>query len=119
MAIKRPNRAKSPPAPALAASPPSRAAGQKHSFRLYVAGQTGRSALALQNLQAICDELLAGRYTIEVVDLLKHPELASTDEIIAIPTLVRRHPKPFRKILGDLSDRSRVLVGLDLLEHRP
>lgn len=83
-------------------------------LRLYVAGQTPRSRAALANLQKICEEHLAGRYAIEVIDLLEHPQLSRGDQILAIPTLVRKLPKPMRKIIGDLSDTQRVLIGLDL-----
>jgi circadian clock protein KaiB len=91
-------------------------------LRLYVAGQTPRSLAAFSNLKKLCDEHLAGRYTIEVVDLLKHPQLAAGDQIVAIPTLVRKLPEPLRKIVGDLRDTERALVGLQLRpagsEHR-
>jgi len=83
-------------------------------LRLYVAGQTSRSLAAFANLQKICEEHLAGRYRIEVVDLIKNPQLAQGDQILAIPTLVRKLPEPIKKIIGDLSDTLRVLVGLDL-----
>lgn len=83
-------------------------------LRLYVAGQTARCLQAFANLKRICEEHLAGQYHIEVVDLLKNPQLAEGDQIIAIPTLVRRLPEPVRKIIGDLSNSERVLVGLDL-----
>ena len=83
-------------------------------LRLYVAGQTAKSLLALANLKRICEEHLQGRYTLEIVDLLKTPKLAQGDQILAIPTLVRKLPEPMRKIIGDLSDTERVLVGLDL-----
>lgn len=83
-------------------------------LRLYVAGQTPRSLQAFSNLKRICDEHLAGKFHIEVVDLLKNPQLAKGDQIFAIPTLVRKLPEPVRKIIGDLSDTERVLVGLDL-----
>lgn len=83
-------------------------------LRLYVAGLTERSAHALANLRQVCDEQLAGHYEIEVIDLLKQPELAAGDQIVALPTLVRRLPPPARKIIGDLSKKERVLVGLDL-----
>jgi circadian clock protein KaiB len=83
-------------------------------LRLYVAGQSSRSAAALQNLEAICEENLAGRYRIEVIDLLKQPQLARGDQIVALPTLVRHLPPPVKKIIGDLSNKERVLVGLDL-----
>ena len=84
------------------------------NLRLYVAGQTPKSVTAFSNLKKICEEHLQGRYTIEVVDLLKNPQLAKGDQILAIPTLVRKLPEPVRKIIGDLSNTVRVLVGLDL-----
>ena len=84
-------------------------------LRLYVAGQTPKSMTAFANLKIICEEHLAGRYEIEVVDLLKNPTLARGDQILAIPTLVRKLPEPVRKIIGDLSNTERVLIGLDLL----
>ncbi len=83
-------------------------------LRLYVAGATGKSLTAFANLKAICEEHLQGRYQIEVIDLLKTPQLARGDQILAIPTLVRKLPHPLRKIIGDLSNTERVLVGLDL-----
>ncbi len=85
-------------------------------LRLYVAGQTPRSLAALTNLKSLCEERVQGRYKLEVIDLLKHPRLASGDQILAVPTLVRRLPQPLRKIIGDLSDRQKLLVGLDLQE---
>ena len=88
--------------------------GNHWELRLYVAGQTPRSRTALSNLKQICEEHLADRYSIEVIDLLKQPQLSKGDQILAIPTLVRKLPKPMRKIIGDLSDTQRVLVGLDL-----
>jgi circadian clock protein KaiB len=84
-------------------------------LRLYVAGQTPKSMTALANLKKICEEYLEGRYQIQVVDLLKNPQLASGDQILAVPTLVRRLPEPIRKIIGDLSNTERVLIGLDLV----
>ncbi len=83
-------------------------------LRLYVAGQTRKSLIAIANLKRICEEHLQGRYTVEVVDLLQHPQLARGDQILAIPTLVRRLPVPIKKIIGDLSNAERVLVGLDV-----
>ena len=83
-------------------------------LRLYVAGQTPKSLAALSNLRRICSNHLNGRFEIEVVDLLKTPQLAQDDQILAIPTLVRSLPRPIRKIIGDLSDTERVVVGLDL-----
>jgi circadian clock protein KaiB len=89
-------------------------AEQAYSLRLYVAGQTPKSVLAFKNLKQICEQHLLGRYDIEVIDLLKHPQLARGDQILAVPTLVRRLPEPIKKIIGDLSNTERVLVGLDL-----
>jgi circadian clock protein KaiB len=83
-------------------------------LRLYIAGQTPRSLTAISNLHRICEEHLEDRYTIEVIDLLENPQLAEGDQIIAIPTLVRRLPAPIRKIIGDLSDTEKALVGLQL-----
>jgi circadian clock protein KaiB len=87
-------------------------------LRLYVAGQTPKSIAAFANLKKICDEHLAGEYHIEIIDLLKKPQLASGDQILAIPTLVRKLPQPIKKIIGDLSNTERVLVGLDLREQK-
>ena len=84
------------------------------NLRLYIAGETSRSIAALNNLQKICDDHLAGKYHVEVVDLLQNPHLAEGDQILAVPTLVRRLPPPLKKIIGDLSNTQRVLVGLDL-----
>ncbi len=103
---------------------PSAAAGgvpEIYQLRLYVAGQSPRSVRALDNLRKVCDEHLAGRYRVEVIDLLVNPALARGDEIVALPTLVRRLPEPIRKIIGDLSDTARVLVGLQVrpVEVRP
>jgi circadian clock protein KaiB len=84
------------------------------NLRLYVAGQTPRSLTAFKNLKEICEEYLKGKYHIEVVDLMENPTLARGDQILAIPTLVRKLPEPIRKIIGDLSNTERVLVGLDI-----
>ena len=97
---------------------PSQSHGKEWELRLYIAGQTTRAARAFANLQQICDTYLAGHYHIEVIDLLKNPKLARGDQIVAVPTLVRNLPQPMRKILGDLSDTERVLVGLDLRERK-
>src|ERR1700675_1599173 len=94
------------------AAPPS--AGQTYRLRLYVAGQTPKSVLAFSNLKQICEDHLQGRYEIEVIDLLENPQLARGDQILAVPTLVRRLPEPIKRIIGDLSNTERVLVGLDL-----
>lgn len=83
-------------------------------LRLYVAGQTPKSLTAFANLKRICEEHLAGQYRIEVVDLVENPQLAREDQILAIPTLVRKLPQPLRKIIGDLSNNERVLVGLNI-----
>jgi circadian clock protein KaiB len=83
-------------------------------LRLYVAGQTPKSVQAFANLKKICEEYLAGKYRIEVVDLLDNPQLAQGDQILAVPTLVRKLPPPLKKIIGDLSNTERVLVGLDV-----
>jgi circadian clock protein KaiB len=88
--------------------------GAEWKLRLYVAGQTPKSLAAFANLKRICEEHLAGRYQIEVVDLLKQPELAQMDQIIALPTLVRRLPQPIKRIVGDLSNSERVVVGMNL-----
>ncbi len=85
-----------------------------YNLRLYVAGKTPKSVAALSNIQKICEEHLAGRFRIEVVDLLENPQLAAGDQILAVPTLVRRLPPPLKRIIGNLSDSERVLVGLDL-----
>jgi circadian clock protein KaiB len=83
-------------------------------LRLYIAGQTPKSVLALKNITKYCEEHLAGQYSIEIVDLLKNPQLAEGDQIFAIPTLVRKFPEPLRKIIGDLSNEEKVLVGLNI-----
>lgn len=89
-----------------------------YELRLYVAGQTPKSLAAFANLRKICEENMPGQYRIEVIDLLKKPQLASGDQILAIPTLVRKLPEPIKKIIGDLSDTERVLVGLDIREKK-
>ncbi len=88
--------------------------GEFWTLKLYVAGQSPKSLAAFANLKRICAEHLPGKYSIEVIDLLEHPQLAAGDQIIAIPTLIRKLPTPMRKIIGDLSNTDRVLVGLDL-----
>jgi circadian clock protein KaiB len=89
-----------------------------YQLRLYVAGQTPKSILAFRNLKQICEEHLQGQYELEIIDLIEAPQLARGDQILAIPTLVRRLPEPIKKIIGDLSNTQRVLVGLDLRERR-
>lgn len=98
-------------------SPPFMPASEQDpawELRLYVAGQTPKCLAAFENLKNICDEYLAGQYSIEVIDLLEQPQLARGDKILAIPTVVRKLPVPIRKLIGDLSNTERVLVGLDL-----
>jgi circadian clock protein KaiB len=98
-----------PPKESMSGSGPS-----EYQLRLYIAGQTAKSVAALTNLRRICESHLAGRYRIEVVDLLANPTLAVGDQILAVPTLVRQLPEPIIKIIGDLSNEERVLVGLDV-----
>lgn len=86
-------------------------------LRLYIAGKTPRAVKAFENLRRLCEEHMAGRYRIEIVDLLETPKLARGDQIVAVPTLVRKLPPPVKKIIGDLSDTERVLVGLDIRER--
>jgi len=93
-----------------AALPPA----ETWELRLYVAGQTAKSLAALANLRRYCEQHVPGRYQLEVIDLLQHPQLAEGDQILAIPTVVRKVPEPIRKVIGDLSNEERVLVGLDL-----
>ena len=88
-------------------------------LRLYVAGQTAKSLAAFSNLNRICETHLAGQYRIEVIDLMQTPQLAAGDQILAVPTLVRRLPEPIKKIIGDLSNEARVLVGLDVQPTKP
>ena len=87
---------------------------KKWALRLYVAGQTPRSIAAFKNLSEICEQHLEGQYSIEIIDLLQNPKLAAGDQIIAVPTLVRKLPEPVRKIIGDLSNVEKVLIGLDI-----
>ncbi|MBN1340634.1 MAG: circadian clock protein KaiB [Bacteroidales bacterium] len=94
---------------------PKRGAHDQWVLRLYVAGQTPKALTAFANLNKICEEQLMGQYSIEVIDLLKNPQLGADDQIFALPTLVRKLPVPVRKIIGDLSNTERVLIGLDLL----
>ena len=95
--------------------PDAAASAKAWRLRLYVAGQTPRSLVAFANLKRLCEDHLKGRYTIEVIDLVENRQLAKDDQILAIPTLVRKLPEPVRKIIGDLSNTERVLVGLDLI----
>ena len=104
-------KAAAPPAKGLAES---ENVPEHYNLRLYVAGQTPKSMAALENLKRLCESHLVGRYEIEVIDLLVHPTLAAGDQILAVPTLVRKFPEPIRKIIGDLSNEGKVLVGLDV-----
>ncbi|HEY2291942.1 MAG TPA: circadian clock KaiB family protein [Thermoanaerobaculia bacterium] len=90
---------------------------KKWNLRLYVAGQTPKSVMALANLKRICDEHMHGKYSVEVIDLMENPQLARRDQIVAIPTLVRELPSPLKRIIGDLSNTERVLVGLDVVSR--
>ena len=96
------------------ANQPDQAEPKLWQLRLYVAGQTPKSVTAFANLKRLCEEYMQGQYHIEIIDLLQHPELAQQDQILAIPTLVRRLPPPLRQIIGDLSNREKVLVGLEI-----
>jgi circadian clock protein KaiB len=98
----------------MAESENGESSNEVYNLRLYVAGQTQKSMEAFENLKKIAEEHLKGRYKIEVIDLMKNPQLARGDQIIATPTLVRKLPPPMRKIIGDLSNKERVLVGLDI-----
>ena len=89
-------------------------ATQDYNLRLYVAGQTPKSIAAIANLKRLCEQHLQGRYNIDVVDLMQDPTLAQRDQIVAIPTLIRQLPEPIRRIIGDLSNSDRVLIGLDI-----
>jgi circadian clock protein KaiB len=100
-----------------ASKPPARGRDIAWDLRLYIAGQTQKSLTAFANLKRFCAEHLGDRYRIEVIDLLETPRLAAGDQIIAVPTLVRKLPEPVRKIIGDLSNTERVLIGLDLRVH--
>jgi circadian clock protein KaiB len=91
---------------------------ESYALKLYVAGQTPKAVRAFSNLRKICDEHLEGRYSIEVIDLIQNPQLGRGDQILAVPTLVRKLPTPIKKIIGDLSNTERVLVGLDLRPRR-
>ncbi len=87
----------------------------KWILKLYITDMTPRSAKALENLKKLCEEYVPGQYTIEIIDLLKNPQLGEGDQIIAVPTLVRKLPEPMRRLIGDLSDREKVLVGLNII----
>ena len=115
--MKKPAEAEAPEAPEA----PTGVSGEAEvwELRLYIAGQTPRSVAAFANLKRLCEEHLPGRYEIEVIDLMQHPQLAAGDQIVAIPTLVRKLPEPLRRIVGDLSNTERALVGLQLRPAQP
>ena len=100
---------------AAAALAAQSAAAERYVLRLYITGMTPRSARAVRNLQAICDEYLEGRYDLEVIDIYQQPVLTKGEQIIAAPTLIKKLPLPMRRIIGDMSNRERVLLGLDLV----
>jgi circadian clock protein KaiB len=92
--------------------------GGRYILKLYVTGITTRSARAIENLQTFCEKHLSGRYELQVIDVYQQPELARTEQIVAIPTLIKKLPLPLRRLIGDMSDEERVLVGLDILPHQ-
>jgi circadian clock protein KaiB len=100
---------------ALAAEPDA----SQYWLRLFVSGSTPRSARAIRNIQALCEENLRGRYDLEVIDIYQHPEHVRPEQIVVIPTLVKKLPLPLRRIVGDLSDKQRVLLGLDIVRREP
>jgi circadian clock protein KaiB len=102
-------------APMPAAAPGDIA--EKYILRLYITGLTTRSARAIENLRTFCEKHLAGRYELQVIDVYQQPELARTEQIVAVPTLIKKLPLPLRRLIGDMSDEERVLVGLDVLPH--
>jgi circadian clock protein KaiB len=115
-AVKKPpaGRKKSASSQRVKTAPKKSAASDTWNLRLYVAGQTPKSLSAFANLKKLCEEHLFGRYQIEIVDLIKQPQLAQNDQIVALPTLVRKLPAPIKRVIGDLSNLERVMVGLDL-----
>jgi circadian clock protein KaiB len=106
-----------PTKPAPPKAKPRKVESGRYILRLYVAGQTQRSAKAITNIKRICEEYLKGRYVLYVIDLYQQPRLAQGEQIIAVPTLIKKLPPPLRRIIGDMSNTERVLVGLDLREH--
>lgn len=99
-------------------APGSPGSGERYILKLYVAGMTSRSARAIENLQTFCEKHLAGRYELQVIDVYQQPELTRSEQIVAIPTLIKKLPLPLRRLIGDMSDEERVLVGLDILPHQ-
>jgi circadian clock protein KaiB len=90
---------------------------ERYILRLYITGMTSRSARTIETLQTFCEKHLAGRYELQVIDVYQQPELARTEQIVAVPTLIKKLPLPLRRLIGDMSDEARVLVGLDILPH--
>lgn len=117
MAAKKKKAKPKKPKKRAAAASSTNGASDRWELRLYVAGETPRCIEAFANLKRICEEYLEGRYSIEVIDLLKNPTLAAGDQIIAIPTLVRKLPTPMKRIIGDLTSTERVVVGLNLTQR--
>jgi circadian clock protein KaiB len=97
--------------------PPGRVA-ERYILRLYVTGMTPRSARAVENIRAFCEKHLAGHYELQVIDIYQQPELARTEQLVAAPTLIKKLPLPLRRLIGDMSDEERILVGLDILPHQ-
>jgi len=91
---------------------------EKYILRLYITGMTNRAARTIENLQTFCEKHLAGHYELQVIDVYQQPELARTEQIVAVPTLIKKLPLPLRRLIGDMSDEERVLVGLDILPHQ-
>ena len=96
----------------------SAGSSERYILKLYVTGMTSRSAHAIENLQTFCEKHLAGRYELQVIDVYQQPELTRSEQIVAIPTLIKKLPLPLRRLIGDMSDEERVLVGLDILPHQ-
>jgi circadian clock protein KaiB len=111
-------REKGPRTPRAARKPRKAAEPARYVLRLYVTGMTRRSTEAFGVIKAICDEHLSGRYDLQVIDIYQHPTLATDEQIVAVPTLIKKLPLPLRRLIGDLSDRERVLLGLDLRRER-
>lgn len=106
------------PCTAPAQTPAPGEVGEKYILRLYITGMTNRAARTIANLQTFCEKHLAGRYELQVIDVYQQPELARTEQIVAVPTLIKKLPLPLRRLIGDMSDEERVLVGLDILPRQ-
>lgn len=102
---------------AIQVDPSSLPTAEKYILRLYVTGMTSRAARAIENLRAFCEKHLSGRYELQIIDIYQQPELARTEQIVAVPTLIKKLPLPLRRLIGDMSDEQRVLVGLDILPN--